>query len=472
MQRIVAPVFEVSEKCAVFGAYNIPRAAHVAKEALQALQHRGQAASGIASPIKGKLARRGGEGMVAEAYSDGVLNILTGVIAVGHNRYPTSGGGGDGHPQPAIEANGRVAFAHNGNLALTTKLKHFLTIKHVAHTGLNDSELMARTIGTYIAAGETLAQAIALAYPLFTGAFSCVAVTDDSLAAFRDSCGIRPLCVGTLAGGFVIASETCALDAIGATFVRDVDPGEMVLITADGITSYRLAAANPKSDLFELVYFASEHSMYHGQRICDIRGRLGERLAQEQPAKADIVCPVPNSAIPAAEGYAKASGLPYVLGLVRNPKYVKRTFIEPDQDARAAGVRAKLHADPSIVGGKRVVIVDDSIVRGTTTVPTVQMLRDAGATEVHLRISSPSVRYPDFYGTDIPDQTELLASRMSLAQMCEFLGVDSLGFLSLEGTTSATGEPVSNFCTACFNGDYPIPIGENINNIAWHKAIA
>ncbi|HSX35936.1 MAG TPA: amidophosphoribosyltransferase [Patescibacteria group bacterium] len=448
-----------NEKCAVFGAFGVPHALSVTKTALQAMQHRGQEAAGIAVKTKnGRLQWYGGAGLVKDVFADAKLLQTPGKNAIGHDRYATSGGSGGSHPQPTMENENSLSFAHNGNLALTGAMEQFLREHSVSFGGLNDSQMMGRVIAWHVNQGVSLDTAIAAAYPLFTGAFSAAALNNDMLVAFRDECGIRPLSLGKLGRGYVVASETCAFDAIGARFIRDIKPGEMVTIDATGLRSHQIIPPNPKADLFELVYFASQDSLFKGIRIGDMRVRMGEQLAREWPAAADIVVPVPNSAIPAARGFATQSNLPYIEGLHRNPQYQKRTFIEPNQAARTQGVREKLKALP-VVKGKRVVLVDDSIVRGTTMVAIVQMLRDAGAREVHLRISSPPVRYPDFYGTDIPNQLELLANRMNNAQMCEHLGVDSLGYLSLEGTIAATGRPGDEFSACCFDGIYPIAIG-------------
>jgi amidophosphoribosyltransferase len=460
---------EVGEKCAVFVAYNIEEAALVTAAALHSMQHRGQAASGIAVADYGEISRYVGEGLVENVFSAEILSQLPGHFAIGHNRYPTSGG--PGHPLPTIENGGQneqLSFALNGNIALTALLEDLLERYGVEYTGLNDAELMSRALGTLVAKGMSGEEAVVEAYSSFTGAFSAVTMMPDKIMAFRDECGIRPLHIGRMGSGFVVASETCAFDDIGATAIQEVKPGELIVIDANGMRSHQVVSPNEKNDLFELVYFASERSTFKGERIERIRQRMGARLAEECPVDADIVIPVPSSAIPAAQGYAQMSGIEYADGLLRNPDYKKRTFIEPTQEARTRGVEAKLSALPA-VHGKRVVVIDDSIVRGTTTIAIVNMLRQAGAREVHVRISSPPVLYPDFYGTDIPRQDTLLAHRRSIEEMRKFLGVDSLGYLSLTGTIAATGYSKDIFSTSCFDGDYSIPIGhfeETINREA------
>lgn len=459
------------EKCAVFGAFGIDNPFESAKCALQALQHRGQEASGITVADSISLKRVGGAGLVRDVFTDHTAPLPQAHAAIGHNRYATSGGSGDGHPQPTMENDDQLSFAHNGNLALTHAMEQFLQEHGICCEDLNDSQMMGRVIACYTTQGAKLDEAVEKAYPLFTGAFSAVALAPDELVAFRDKCGIRPLSIGKMGKGFVVASETCAFDAIGAQFVRDVEPGELVIIDRRGLCSRQVVPPNPKFDLFELVYFASHDSLFKGTRIGAIRERMGEQLAREWPATADMVVPVPNSAIPAAMGYARESGLPYKMGLQRNPDYQKRTFIEPNPAARTKGVRAKLRALPT-VKGQRIVLIDDSIVRGTTMAVIVRMLREAGAKEVHLRISSPPVRYPDFYGTDIPNQADLLANRMTNPEMCRYLDVDSLEYLTLAGTTQATGRPANEFSTSCFDGVYPIAIGFHREKIREHELAA
>jgi amidophosphoribosyltransferase len=306
--------------------------------------------------------------------------------------------------------------------------------------------------------GAGLETAIKHAFPLFTGAFSCVAMTGRKLAAFRDSSGIRPLSIGKLGGGYVVASETCALDTVGAQFVRHVRPGELLVADEHGLHSQQVVPGNLKLDIFELVYFARPDSMIEGCSVNEVRQNLGRELAREHPVEADIVVPVPDSAIPAAIGYAEASGVPFEMGLIKN-RYIHRTFIRPTAALREQDLRMKLNPMPSALKGKRVVLLDDSIVRGTTTRKIAKMIYEAGAREVHIRISSPPVRYPDFYGINLPTQEELIAHNMTPDAIRDHLGVDSLGYLSYEGMIRATNKPADMFTTHCFDGNYPIPIG-------------
>lgn len=396
-------------------------------------------------------------GLVAHAYDEAALDTLVGSIAIGHNRYSTSGGSFAHHGQPIMLDN--LALAHNGNLHLTAKLAAFLTAHDVPIEGLNDSALMAAAVSYHMTQGLSLAEAVTQAYPLFTGAFSVVAMDKTQIVAFRDHCGIRPLSIGRLADGVVVSSETCALDMIGAAFWRDVKPGEMVVIDSGGVRSKQLAKPNPKLDIFEFIYFARPDSMLLGRSVNQVRRAMGMQLAREYPLMADVVIPVPDSAIPAAIGYAHELGIPFDHGLIKN-RYIHRTFIQPAQSLRDRSVEMKLNPLPEALIGRDVIVIDDSIVRGTTTKRIVRMLYGAGASKVHVLISSPPVKFPDFYGIDTPRPQDLLAARMNMAQMQEYIGADSLGFLSHEGMISATGLPESLFSTSCFTGVYPIPITE------------
>ncbi len=449
---------KLGEKCGVFGVYTQkPEAARLVYSGLWALQHRGQETSGIASTDGKKFFRHVKAGLVAHAYDEESLDGLVGKIAIGHNRYSTSGGTLASHGQPIVDHN--LALAHNGNLPSTTKLLAWLGDEGIATDGLNDSALMASAISHYMDQGLSLPDAVCQAYPLFTGAFSVVAMDKKQLVAFRDHCGIRPLSLGRLADGLVASSETCALDIIGAAFWREVNPGEMVVIDKTGLKSTQLAQPNPKLDIFEFVYFARPDSMLLGRSVNAVRRAMGKQLADEYPIKADVVIPVPDSAIPAAIGFAGASGIPFDIALIKN-RYIHRTFIQPAQRLRDKGVEMKLNPLPEALIGRDVVVIDDSIVRGTTTKKIVRMLYGAGAKKVHVLISSPPVKYPDYYGIDTPDPKDLLAARMDLAGMQKFMDADSLGFLSYEGMIKATGLPESCFSTSAFTGVYPIDIGE------------
>jgi amidophosphoribosyltransferase len=318
---------------------------------------------------------------------------------------------------------------------------------------------MAEAIDHYIVKGQNLEQAIKSAYPLFEGAFSAVAMDKDKLVAFRDVCGIRPLSIGKLGKNFIVASETCALDTVGAKFLRDVLPGEMVVIDKSGLASHQIVKANPKLDIFEFVYFARPDSVLLGQRVNSVRQRFGAELAKEFSVDADVVIPVPDSAIPAAIGFSHASGIPFDMGLIKN-RYIHRTFIQPTDEMRRREVKMKLNPVVELIAGKRIILVDDSIVRGTTMRQVVQMMRDAGAKEIHLLTTCPPIKYPDFYGINTPDQSDLISSRMDIEHIRRFLGADSLHLLTFEGMIRATKLPESRFSMSCFDGVYPIPIGK------------
>ncbi|HWZ66024.1 MAG TPA: amidophosphoribosyltransferase [Patescibacteria group bacterium] len=449
----------LQEKCAVFGALGVGKeAAQMTFYGLLALQHRGQESSGIASTDGTALYRQTGPGLVANVYCKEDLEQMPGSIAIGHNRYATSGASDDAHCQPIIKRETSLAFAHNGNLPVTEKLEAFFSDRGVTCAHLNDSEMMAEAISCLMQDGLGLEDAITDAYPLFEGAFSAVAMTTDKLVAFRDRCGIRPLSIGKIGDGYVVASETCAFDAVGATFVRDVKPGELVVIDKRGVTSHQVEPGNLKLDIFELVYFARPDSIIEGMSVNHVRQCMGEQLAKEYKINAGSVIPVPESAIPAALGYSRASGIPFEMGLIKN-RYIHRTFIRPTKQLREQDLKLKLNPLPHILKGKRVVLIDDSIVRGSTTRRIAKMLYEAGAKEVHILISSPPVQYPDFYGINLPTQEDLIAFHMTPSQIREHLGVDSLGYLSYKGMIRATGKPASMFSTSCFDGVYHINIG-------------
>lgn len=453
------------EKCGVFGIYGKGfEAARLTYFGLFALQHRGQESSGIAVSNGKKISVHKGQGLVTQVYNEGSLDQLKGYLAIGHNRYSTSGGSIPRHTQPVISDDFTLALAHNGNLPQTKKLEKFLDSKDISIEGLNDTELMHVAIFYYIKHGISLEEAIKKLYPLFTGAFCLVILTPTKIAALRDSYGIRPLSIGKMNGGFVIASETCAFDVVNAKFIRDVKPGELVVVDNKGLNSYQLEEGEQKLDIFEMVYFARPDSLILGKKVNEVRRKLGKILAQEHPVKADVVIPVPDSAIPAALGFASELNIPFDHGLIKN-RYIHRTFIRPDQHQREMGVQMKLNPLPEVIKGKRVVVIDDSIVRGTTQTKIVKLLKKAEAKEVHVRISSPPNKFPDFYGIDTPSQTNLIGARMSVPEIKEHIGADSLEFLSYGGLIKATGLPEEMFCTSCFTGEYPIDIGEHDNDI-------
>lgn len=461
---------QLTEKCAVFGIFE-PKKEHTGLEAarltfygLWSLQHRGQESSGIASSDGKQLYRHAASGLVATVYREEDLEQLPGHIAVGHNRYSTSGGGDDLYNQPMIGEKHNIAFAHNGNLPDTTALEEFLSESKVEVSKKNDSAMMVAALGVYMDEGKSLPEAIKLAWPLFTGVFSVVAMDANLLVAFRDECGIRPLGLAKIGTGYAVASETCAFDTIGAEYVREIEPGEMVVISDDGLKSEQVVPGKQKLDIFEMVYFARPDSMLLGKRVDVVRRRMGAEMAKEFKIEADIVVGVPDSGVPAALGYAEASGIPFEMALIKN-RYIHRTFIRPTAQLRERDLKMKLNPVIELLKDKRVVLVDDSIVRGTTMGHLVSMVFEAGAKEVHLLISSPPVKYPDFYGINTPRQNELMAAYMTEDEMRDHVGATSLHFLSLEGMVKATGHPASMFTTSCFDGIYPISIGDRAKEI-------
>ncbi|MBU1000036.1 amidophosphoribosyltransferase [Patescibacteria group bacterium] len=458
----------VKEKCGIFGVCGQGfEAARLVHPGLWALQHRGQESSGIASSDGKKIYLHKGMGLVAHVFSEKKLKRLKGHLAIGHNRYSTSGGSIESHAQPILEKvrdNRFIALAHNGNLPSTKKLEEFLTNRKVSTAGLNDSEMIAKAIVVYMKEGFSLEKAIKKAYPLLTGVFCLLVMDEKKLIALRDSFGIRPLSLGELNGGFIIASETCALDIIGAKFVREVKPGEMLIIGSNGLRSVQIEKGIQKLDVFEFVYFARPDSVILGKSVDAVRQNLGRELAKENKIQADIVIPVPDSAIPAAIGFSKQSKIPFEMGLIKN-RYIHRTFISPEKHTRGHIVHLKLNPMRYAIKGKKVIVVDDSIVRGTTSKEIIKMIRNAGAKEVHLLVSSPPIRFPDFYGIDTPDQKELIAAVLNIKQIEEELGVDSMNYLSYQGLIKAIGLSEDLLCTALFNGNYPVDIGERKKEI-------
>ena len=485
----------LGEKCAVFGVYG--KGLDVARLSffgLFALQHRGQESSGIATSNGGTITLYKGMGLVSQIFNDEILKGLTGHIAVGHNRYSTTGGSEVKHAQPMLAAgsskiqkvsyedpnpslnasvalasgpdDGAIALAHNGNLPSTKALEDYLREKGIDPAEFSDSRMMVEAIAARMREGTLLASAIKDVLPLFTGAFSIVVMAQDALVAVRDHCGIRPLALARLNGGFVVASETCAFSPIGAVFDREVSPGEMVVIDANGVRSEQLMTPNPKLDIFEFVYFARPDSQLLGRSVYEMRKESGVQLAKEYAVEADVVIPVPETAVPAAIGYSQATGIPMETGLTKN-RYIHRTFITPEQHVREQGVKAKLTPIASVIQGKRVAVMDDSIVRGTTSRQIVAMLFEAGAKEVHFLVSSPPVKFPDFYGIDTPKQSDLIAANKSVEEIEKYLGATSLRFLSYEGMIKATGRPESDFSTSCFTGVYPIDIKERAKEITY-----
>lgn len=459
----------IKEKCGIFGVYGKGfEAARLVHPGLWALQHRGQESSGIASSNGKKIFLHKGMGLVAHVFEEKDLKYLKGYLAIGHNRYSTSGDSKVSHAQPILEkvAAGKfIALVHNGNLPSVKKLEEFLKSKKIPDKGLNDSEMIAKAVAFY-AKSLSLEEAIKKAYPLFTGVFCLLVMDEKKVIAVRDSFGIRPLVLGRLNGGFIVASETCALDIVGAKFIREVKPGEMVVINDKGLKSIQIEKGDQKLDIFEYVYFARPDSILMGQSVDAVRQNLGKELAKENKLKADIVIPVPDSAIPAAIGFSRQSGIPFEMGLIKN-RYIHRTFISPESHTRQKIVQLKLNPMKHILAGKKVIVIDDSIVRGTTSKQIIKMIREAGAKEVHLLVSSPPMKFPDFYGIDTPDQKELIAAVKPIKQIGNELGVDSLHYLSYKGLIKATGLPEEVLCTACFTGNYPVDIGERKKEISY-----
>jgi len=449
------------EKCGVFGVYGKDvEAARLVYYGLWALQHRGQESSGIASANENLISVFKGEGLVSHVYTESSLSLLKGSVAIGHNRYSTSGGSCAKHIQPIYEEGSLFALAHNGNLPIVTNLQNFLISKGINPNGSNDSELMYKILNYYVVKGYSLEDAVKKCFPMFIGSFCLILMSENKLIAVRDSYGIRPLCIGKLNNeGYVFSSESCALDIINAEYVREVNPGEMVVVDKNGLKSFELAKGTQKLDIFEFVYFARPDSILLGKRVNEVRKSLGRILAKEARVKGDVIIPVPDSSIPASFGYSQQAKIPVDFGLIKN-RYVHRTFIKPAQSLRDLGVKMKLNTIPEIFKGKEVLVIDDSIVRGTTSKKIVELVKNAGARKVHMLISSPPVRYPDFYGIDTPDQNELIAANMSVEEIRNYIEADSLHFLSYKGLIEATGLSENLFTTTHFTGIYPIDIGE------------
>ncbi|MCU1455436.1 MAG: amidophosphoribosyltransferase [Acidimicrobiales bacterium] len=457
------------EACGVFGVYAPGQpVAHLSYLGLYALQHRGQESAGMAVSDGELVTVVKDMGLVSHVFDERVLAPLTGHLAIGHTRYSTTGSSTWRNAQPLFRGTGDSGFAlgHNGNLTNTAALADAAGM--LPGTASSDTDLMAELIANEIeraprGEGE-LEAAIAAVLPRLEGAFSLVFLDAERIIGVRDPNGFRPLCLGRLESGWVLASETPALDIVGAHFVREVDPGEMVIIDASGVRSvnpFPPERLNPKLCLFEFVYFARPDSRLYGRSVHAARVRQGELLAEQLPVDADMVMGVPESGLPAAEGYARASGIPYGQGLVKN-RYIHRTFIAPSQEMRALGVRMKLNPLRENLAGKRVVVVDDSVVRGTTQKQLVKMLREAGVTEVHLRLTSPPIKWSCFYGIDTGARGELLAANLAVDEIRDYLNVDSIAFITLDRLVSSTGAPGAGFCDACFTGNYPTETPVNL----------
>lgn len=449
------------EECGVFGIHSYPDAAALTTLGLHSLQHRGQEAAGIVTCDGSQFYAERHIGLIGDNFTKPkVIRRLPGNSAIGHNRYATTGDGGLRNVQPffADFSGGGFALAHNGNLTNASHVRRELQRRGAIFQSTSDTEVVLHLIAT--SEKQSLVDKIIDALGQIEGAYSLVAMSAKKMIGCRDPLGVRPLVLGDLDGSFVFASETCALDIIGARFVRDIKPGELVVVTSSGLESHFPFETPPsRFCVFEYVYFARPDSQLQGQDVYAVRKAIGKELAREAPVDADLVVPVPDSGTPAAIGFAQAAQLPFELGIIRN-HYVGRTFIAPTDNIRHMGVKLKHNTNKRLLEGKRVVLVDDSIVRGTTSQKIVAMVRDAGAKEVHMRIASPPTMSGCFYGVDTPDKQKLLASRMTLEEMADFIRVDSLAFLSIDGLYRAAGEANRNadqpqFCDACFTGEYP-----------------
>ena len=463
---------KLKEECAIFGIYGSEEANVLTALGLHALQHRGQEACGIVTFDGRHFHAHRGLGHVGENFNANSehMDSLAGHVGIGHNRYSTSG-----KTNPFLEiqpfssrlAFGGFALAHNGNLTNAARLRSSLVDTGSLFQSSSDTEIIVHLVAR--SHHESVTDRLVDALRQIEGAYSLVCVADNMLIGVRDPLGIRPLVLGEREGNFVLASETCALDIVGANFVRDIEPGELVVVDRDGLHSlHPFQSKSSRFCVFEYIYFARPDSVLEGRGVYHARKAIGAELAKESSVEADIVIPVPDSGVPAALGFAKASGVPFELGIIRN-HYIGRTFIQPTQKGRTDSVKLKHNANPEAVRGKRVVLVDDSIVRGTTSRKIVDMMRSAGAAEVHMRIASPPTKSPCFYGVDTPDQDQLIAAKMTVEQVAKDIGADSLAFVSLDGLYRALGETKREtaspqFCDACFTGDYPIGLASGLSD--------
>ena len=449
---------KLHEECGVVGVYGHPEAANLVYLGLYALQHRGQESAGIVASTHSKMRLEVGMGLVADVFDPIRILKLPGPLAIGHNRYSTAGKSELVNAQPCMinYSAGSLALAHNGNLVNAQTIRKDLGGKGAIFQSTNDSEVIVHLMAQSKA--ETFLDRAAEALKQVSGAYSLVLMTKTELLAARDPHGFRPLCLGKLDGSYIVASETCVMDLIEAEFIREIEPGELILINDQGIQSFfPFNKAETKHCVFEHIYFARPDSFMFGEHVYTARKKMGRAMAQKSPADVDIVVPVPDSGVVSAMGFAEESGIPFEMGLIRN-HYVGRTFIEPQSQIRHFGVKLKLNAVKKIIAGKRVAIVDDSIVRGTTARKIVKMLRDVGAKEVHLRISAPPILHSCFYGIDTPTKEELIAHTHNLEETRQYLAADSLAYLSLEKMMEVLENGKKKFCSACFDGNYPIPI--------------
>jgi len=454
------------ESCGVFGVYAPNEdVARLTFFALFALQHRGQESAGIATANGKRLQVYANMGLVSQVFDEESLSQLTGHIAIGHNRYSTRGSSRVTNCQPILvgEGSNSIAIAHNGNIVNAEHLREELSDSGYTFHTSTDTEVIANLI---ISSPEKdWVGKIRYAMHRLQGAYSLAVMTHQALFGVRGPLGVRPLCLGTINGGWVIASESCALDHIGANFIREVEPGEIVSITENGVDGYRGEVSRRALCIFEYIYFARPDSVINGRLLYPARQAMGAGLAEEHPVAADLVMGVPDSAIAASTGYSQRSGIPLGEGLLKN-RYVGRTFIEPDQRIRDLGVKLKFNPLPQMLDGRRVVVIDDSIVRGTTTPKVVALLRRAGVKEVHMRICAPPIRYPCYFGVDMATRRELIAARKTVPEVRDFIGADSLGHLSIGGLIKAVALPKDIFCLACFTGDYPIPVQLEMDKLA------
>jgi len=454
------------EGCGVFGVYGHPEAANLTYLGLYALQHRGQESAGIVAGRDGRLTAYRGMGLVADVFDARTLETLAGPIAIGHNRYSTTGMSVIENAQPfsVVYAHGSLAVAHNGNLVNAAALRHELQSKGAIFQTTSDTEVIVHLISW--ARKRNFVDAIVQALSRVRGAFSALLTNGRELVAARDTFGFRPLCLGKLGDAYVFASESCAFDIIDAEFQREVEPGEVIVVGRDGLRScFPFKKTRLAHCIFEFIYFCRPDSFAFGQQVNTVRERLGKELAIESPADVDVLIAVPDSANPAAVGYARELGKPFELGLIRN-HYVGRTFIEPEASIRDFGAKIKYNPVRDALRGKSVAAVDDSIVRGTTSKKIVNMLRKAGAAEVHFRVSSPPYRHPCYYGIDVATRGELAAAPKTVEAMREYIGVDSLHYLSVDAMIRATGKSINEFCLGCFTGKYPTPVPESAERVA------
>ena len=455
------------EECGVFAAVGVPRAAEVVALGLHALQHRGQESTGIVSADEhGQFHAKKGLGLVSDVYRDFDFGVLPGALAIGHNRYSTSGSLTLENTQPltVVYRGGRLALAHNGNLVNARELRSALESAGSIFQTTLDTEILLHLMA--LAAADAPDEALIEAAKQVRGAWSLVMLTRDAVLAMRDPHGFRPLSLGRLGDGYVVSSETCAIDLVSAEWIRDIEPGELVRIDPQGVRARRaLPAATPLQQcIFEHIYFSRPDSRVFGDTVDRVRRRIGRRLAEEHPVEADVVISVPDSSNSIALGYSEASGIPFELGLIRN-HYIGRTFIQPLQAERDAGVRVKFNPVREVLAGRRVVLVDDSIVRGTTSRKLVRMLKRVGASEVHFRVGSPPVTHPCFYGIDTPCRRELIGAVKAVDEIRDYLGADSLGYLSIEGLLACERDG-ERFCRACFTGKYPVAVDPGTSKLA------